>query len=160
MGLLENTPENANKLSPKFVTVNRIIFGIISLIPIIIGIVALIKSGNWYPLLIMLAVALLFFLFGFIWSKKYYQYSRWWFSGEGLYIQRGVFWRKRILVPQNRVQHTDVAQGPLDRKYQLGKLVMHTAGTRDASVTLSGITLEVANQLRDKLIDLDQADAV
>ncbi len=160
MGLLEKIPEHANKLSPKSITVARIIFGIFSIIPVIVGIVAVINSGNWYPLLIMLVVSILFFLFGFFWSKKQYQYCRWWMSEEGLYIQKGVFWRKRVLVPQNRVQHTDVAQGPLERRFNLAKLIVHTAGTRDASVTLGGIELETANSLRDQLIDQDQADAV
>ncbi|NVJ68569.1 MAG: PH domain-containing protein [Gammaproteobacteria bacterium] len=160
MGLLENTPEHANKLSPKSVIVNRIIFAVVSVIPIIIGIVAFFNSDKWYPLFIMLAVAILFFSFGFIWSKKRYQYSRWWFEDEGLYIQKGVIWRRRILVPKNRVQHTDVSQGPLERKFELGQLKVNTAGTKDASVDLSGVELEVANALRNRLIDETASDAV
>ncbi len=160
MGLLEKTPEYANKLSPKSVTVTRIIFAIVSVIPIIIGIVARVTSGNWYPLFILLGVAIGFFLLGFIWSKKRYQYSRWWYQDEGLYIQKGVIWRRRILVPKNRVQHTDVSQGPLERKFELGQLKVNTAGTKDASVELSGIELKVANELRNRLIDETNSDAV
>ncbi len=160
MGLLENTPEYANKLSPKSIITARIVFAIVSIIPIAVGVFARVSSGNWYPLFIMLGVAVLIFLVGFVYSKKRYQYSRWWYENEGLYIQKGVVWRRRILVPQNRVQHTDVSQGPLERKYTLAHLKVHTAGTKDSSVELSGIELEVANKLRDRLIDKDKTDAV
>lgn len=160
MSLLENTPENANKLSPKSITVLRIIFSVISFAPVLLAAFIAFMSDEWSRLLFGLIAGVIVFVFGFVWSKKRYQYSRWWFEQEGLYIQKGVIWRRRILVPQNRVQHTDVSQGPLERKYTLGQLTVHTAGTRDASVVLSGIELEVANQLRDRLIDDHQSDAV
>ena len=35
---------------------------------------------------------------------------------DGVRIQRGVFWRKTIWIPITRVQHTDVSQGPLQRR--------------------------------------------
>ncbi|WP_251358502.1 PH domain-containing protein [Kangiella sp. TOML190] len=160
MSLFEQIPEDAQSLSPKSITITRIIFSIFSIGVLALAVFIAVVSGEWTRFGYGLVAAILLWLFGFFWSKKRYDYSRWWFSEEGLYLQRGVFWRKRILVPQNRVQHTDVAQGPLDRKYHLGKLVVHTAGTRDASVTLSGVELEVANELRDRLIDSEQTDAV
>lgn len=160
MSLLDSTPEGANKLSPKSITVSRIIFSVISFAPIALATFISFMSDEWSRLLFGLAVGVIIFTFGFVWSKKRYQYSRWWFEDEGLYIQKGVIWRRRILVPQNRVQHTDVSQGPLERKYTLAQLTVHTAGTRDASVQLSGVELEVANQLRNRLIDEEHSDAV
>lgn len=154
MSLLNNIPSNANKLDPKSITVSRIVFTVISLIILLAGSGTIFGSKHWLSIVIPVAIAISFFLFGLYWSKKSYTCSFWWFAEEGLYIQRGVYWRKRILVPKNRVQHTDVAQGPLARKYEIAKLVVHTAGTRDSSVTLDGISLETANELRDLLIDL------
>ena len=54
-------------------------------------------------------------------------------------------------MPRSRVQHTDVSQGPLERHYGLGTLVVYTAGTDHARVSLPGLAHEVAIQLRDDL---------
>ena len=70
---------------------------------------------------------------------------------SGLGIQRGVFWRKTIWIPITRVQHTDVSQGPLQRKYSLAKLTVHTAGTEGASIPLAGLEHGVAIRLSDHL---------
>lgn len=103
---------------------------------------------------------MIIFAIGFIWARKSYDYTWYWLADEGLYIQSGVWWRKKTLIPFNRVQHTDVAQGPLERKYKLGKLVTHTAGTRDASVSLDGILLDTAHDLRSVLQEEGESDAV
>ncbi|MCF6299872.1 MAG: PH domain-containing protein [Proteobacteria bacterium] len=90
------------------------------------------------------------------WCEKY-QYS---LSEEGLNIHRGVFWQQQIIVPRNRVQHIDITNGPLERKYKLSKLILHTAGTRNASVTLNGLNHEEAAALRQELINSNANDTV
>jgi uncharacterized protein len=70
----------------------------------------------------------------------------------GLEIHRGVFWRTRTRIPRNRVQHTDVNRGPLDRALGLATLKVYTAGTRLASVELDGLAADRALELRDALL--------
>lgn len=79
---------------------------------------------------------------------------------EGLRIRRGVFWRKTIWIPITRVQHTDVSQGPLQRKYGIAKLTVHTAGTEGASISLSGLEYGIADRLSDHLRPDRERDAV
>ncbi len=160
MSLFDSMPKEANQLSPKSITVSRIIISIFSLLLVGITIFIAIVNSSWIKFSFGIGVAMIVFILGFIWAKKRYDYSFWWFTQEGLYIQKGVIWRARIFVPYNRVQHTDVAQGPLERKYSLGQLIIHTAGTKDSSVTLKGLEFELANELRNKLIDDEKADAV
>lgn len=81
-----------------------------------------------------------------------YERTRWGLTEEGFEIRRGIIWRHQIAIPAARVQHVDVSQGPLQRVYQLGKLTIHTAGTANASVELSGLEHSVALKLRDDLI--------
>ena len=45
-------------------------------------------------------------------------------------IRRGRLVRVRTIVPFGRVQHIDVAQGPIQRPFGLGTLILHTAGTQ------------------------------
>lgn len=70
----------------------------------------------------------------------------------GIEIRRGVYWRRVINVPRSRVQHTDVSQGPLERRHGLGTLVVYTAGTDHARVALSGLDHGVALDLRGHLL--------
>ena len=79
---------------------------------------------------------------------------------RGLEILRGVYWRTITNVPRSRVQHTDVSQGPLERRYGLGTLVVYTAGTQHSQVTLSGLDFTVARRIRAHLLPSDEGDAV
>ena len=71
-----------------------------------------------------------------------------------------MIWRSVVSVPQTRVQHTDVSQGPLERALGLATLIIHTAGTQNASVSLGGLRREDAQRIRDYLVDVDERDAV
>ena len=79
-------------------------------------------------------------------------------------MKEGVVWRSVVTVPRSRVQHTDVAQGPLQRVFGIATLIVYTAGTEHAFVSLRGLAPETANAIRDFLIDAgsdgEQDDAV
>lgn len=71
---------------------------------------------------------------------------------DGVRVTRGVFWQSETFVPGIRIQHTDVNQGPLDRRWGMAKLVIHTAAVDLAGVTLSGLHHQDALALRDVLL--------
>jgi uncharacterized protein len=71
---------------------------------------------------------------------------------QGISIRRGIFWRSRIALPRIRVQHSDVSQGPLQRRYGVATLKLYTAGTRYTRIELPGLAHEDALALRDALI--------
>ena len=70
-------------------------------------------------------------------------------SEDELHVQRGLWTRERTVVPFGRVQHIDVTQGPLERRFGIGTLILHTAGTRGSAVQLPGLAFEQAGQMRD-----------
>ena len=82
-----------------------------------------------------------------------YRHTRYRLDAHGVTIRRGVVWRTVTSVPTSRVQHTDVSQGPVERYFDLATLVIHTAGTRDASVALGGLGHRAALALRDRLTE-------
>jgi len=86
------------------------------------------------------------------WPRLAYDRYRWKLDAVGLQVQRGVIWHHQLSIPIARVQHADVSQGPLQRRYELGTLTIHTAGTENASIPLPGFTHEKAVELRDKLV--------
>jgi membrane protein YdbS with pleckstrin-like domain len=81
------------------------------------------------------------------------RYLRWGYreGAEELQIRRGMVFRVRTIVPFGRVQHIDVAQGPIQRPFGLSTLVLHTAGTQGAAVSLPGIAQAEAEALRDRI---------
>lgn len=100
-------------------------------------------------------VALAGFMAGwsYAWPAIQHRRTRYRVDANGMTIRRGVVWRSVTSVPKARVQHTDVVQGPLQRRFELATLVIHTAGTQDASVSLSGLPHDTARRIRDFLID-------
>lgn len=85
------------------------------------------------------------------WPALQYAHTGYQLDGDGLQVRSGVLWQSVTHVPRSRVQHTDVSQGPLERRYGLGTLVVYTAGTDHARVQLPGLAHEVARALRDEL---------
>lgn len=77
-----------------------------------------------------------------------------WAYQEGedeLDIRHGLLFRVRTVVPFGRVQHIDVAQGPVERRYGVATLILHTAGTRGAAVSLPGLAHSEAERMRDRI---------
>jgi len=79
---------------------------------------------------------------------------------DELFLQRGIFTRVYTTAPYRRVQHLDVAQSILERTFGLGTLVVYTAGTRGADVTIPGLPIAYAEDLRDRLKNITNEDAV
>jgi membrane protein YdbS with pleckstrin-like domain len=99
-------------------------------------------------LLLLLALPV---LFAFKWPAARHKRLRYLVDEGGLRIRRGVFWRKVIWIPISRVQHTDVSRGPVQRRFGLATLTVHTAGTAGASISLAGLEQGIAKRLCDHL---------
>jgi membrane protein YdbS with pleckstrin-like domain len=78
----------------------------------------------------------------------------------GITIRDGVFWRTRSALPRMRIQHTDVSQGPLQRRYGVATLKLYTAGSRFTRIELPGLEHAVAVALGDRLQRQASDDAV
>ena len=157
------------QLDPRSVTVERIggaIGACLIGVPLLIGGAsgALFGSMGMAGRVTLVSGALLIggllLLRAILWPGIAYRHAWWRADERGLRIRRGVIWRSEIFVPKSRVQHTDVSRGPIERGFGIAKLIMHTAGTHDASVVLEGLAESDAFALRDFLIDVDGGDAV
>jgi hypothetical protein len=87
-----------------------------------------------------------------------YRHASFRLDGDGIEIRRGVFFRSVINVPRSRVQHTDVAQGPFERKHGLGTLHIYTAGVAHAEVSIFGLEHGRALEIRDALLPRERVD--
>jgi membrane protein YdbS with pleckstrin-like domain len=94
------------------------------------------------------------------WPAIAYRFTSYLVDDAGLEIARGVYWRTITNIPKSRIQHTDVSQGPLERKHGLGTLVVYTAGTQHSEVKLPGLEFATAQRIRAHLLPRDEGDAV
>lgn len=106
--------------------------------------------GSWplAPLLVAVCGALLTWR----WPPLSYRYLRYGIDDTGIAIESGVIWRSRIALPRVRIQHSDVSQGPLERRYGIGTLKLYTAGSRHTRIELPGLNHDEAIALRDALL--------
>ena len=80
-----------------------------------------------------------------------YQARGYQLGADRLRVVRGLLFHSDTVVPFGRVQHIDVHQGPLERGYGLATLVLHTAGTHNASVALPGLAHADALAMREEI---------
>ena len=63
--------------------------------------------------------------------------------------QSGWLIRKLRTCPFNRVQHSSVSSGPLERKYKLATLILYTAGSDASDLRISGLQESEAVSLKE-----------
>jgi len=86
----------------------------------------------------------------------FYRFNNWSFElrDDHLFLDHGVFKRTRSMVPYVRVQHIDTQRGPVYRLFGLSKVVVYTAGSKGADVTIPGLSIGDASRVQEKLRDL------
>ncbi len=77
---------------------------------------------------------------------------------DDLLLRRGVLFRRTSVVPYGRMQYVDVTAGPLDRRFGLATVVLHTAAAA-TDATIPGLAAAEADRLRDRLAALGEARA-
>lgn len=103
--------------------------------------------GPWIGLLL----ASFFLAAGIVHAVFKYRVWRFEVRDDDLYLERGVLTRVNTVVPFVRVQHVDTQRGPLERTVGLASVVVYTAGSRGADVTIPGLTPERADALQEEL---------
>jgi uncharacterized protein len=115
---------------------------------------------GWYGPLVALLVGVAIYALSSRYHAAYLARFRCVLLPDGLLIRRGVLWQGETFVPRPRIQHTDVDQGPIARRFGIAKLKVFTAGTQLGQLEVDGLRREDAIALRDKLLGRDGHDAV
>jgi uncharacterized protein len=90
-----------------------------------------------------------------------YRAWRWALRRTDIFLRHGILFRTVSIVPLVRIQHVDTRHGPVDRALGLADVVVYTAGSRGAIVTIPALGRAQAEALRDRLAELSGAgDAV
>jgi membrane protein YdbS with pleckstrin-like domain len=73
-----------------------------------------------------------------------------------LLVVRGWLFRRMVVVPYGRMQFVDVSAGPLERRFDLATVQLHTAAAA-SDARIPGLTPDEAHRLRDTLARLGEA---
>jgi uncharacterized protein len=77
---------------------------------------------------------------------------------DDLLVTRGVLFRELTVVPYGRMQFVDVKSGPLERRFGLATVQLHTASPA-TDARIPGLPPDKAARLRDRLAALGEARA-
>lgn len=114
--------------------------------------------GWWLVMLATLIAAAGGFAWG--WWLIGRNWASWGYAerGDDLLVTHGVMFRTIVVVPYGRMQFVDVAAGPLDQKFGIATVELHTA-TPSTDAVIPGLPPDDAEQLRDRLAALGEARA-
>ncbi|MBA2876354.1 PH domain-containing protein [Thermaerobacillus caldiproteolyticus] len=85
-----------------------------------------------------------------VWLFPALRWKRWRYDvhEHEIEVQHGIYVIKRTIIPMVRVQHVDMKQGPLLRKYRLATISIWTAATVHE---IPALDVEEAEALRDRI---------
>lgn len=150
-------PDEAwQQVSPKLINVRRLIL----LISVVVA-AAVVGVGLWFwigevSVVVAAALGAVALLWGWLLIPR--AWRRWGYAerADDLLVTHGVLYRQLAVVPYGRMQFVDVVSGPLDRRYGLASVQLHTASpSTDAKIP--GLTADEAARLRDRLSALGES---
>ena len=94
------------------------------------------------------------------WIRAFYERAHFTLTGDEIIVEKGVWWRRRDIVPYNRITNVSVVQGPLSRALGLATVRVQTAGFSGAAGASSLQVAEAelfyvenAEELVDRIMD-------
>lgn len=67
------------------------------------------------------------------WITAFYRSLEYAVDSDSVKMKKGVFWRKRVAVPFQKITNVDVTQGPVQRMFNIGTIHVQTAGAGGAA---------------------------
>jgi hypothetical protein len=138
------------RVSPKLATLRRLLLVVVG------GAVALAAAvlfGSlahvWVGVLVALAGAA---VLAWGWRVVGRSVRSWGYAerADDLLVTRGILNRQLVVVPYGRMQYVDVTAGPLDRRFGLATVQLHTAAAA-TDAQIPGLVPAEAARLRDRL---------
>lgn len=118
------------------------------------GVVTGLSAGPVWAL--MGVVWLLVLAWGWVLIGRNWRSWRYAERADDLLISRGVLWREQTVVPYGRMQLVEVTSGPVERRFGLASVQLHTAAAA-TDAKIPGLVPAEAERLRDRLTELGQA---
>ena len=142
--------EGLTPLDPGYVTMMRAQAALLAL-PFVVGALVGEVAGELFSGAFLVPVVLVALVLALMVPLRRYNARGYDMGEDRLRVVRGLLFHRDTVVPFGRVQHLDVEQGPLERAFGIARLVLHTAGTHNASVVLPGLAHARAVEMREAI---------
>lgn len=83
-----------------------------------------------------------------VYSGVSFSYMSYAIRERDISYKSGWLWKSMTTIPFNRVQHCDIKQGILDRRFGLSKLTIYTAGGQNTDLEIPGLLPDTAEKLK------------
>lgn len=145
------------RLSPKFLTMRRLVLLVVVGVIFSAGAVATgLGTGLWWLSAIIWAVAVLVIVPRWIVLGRNWRSWGYLERDDDLYITHGVLFRRLITVPYGRLQLVEVSSTPLQRWFGLATVQLITASASTDAI-IPGLLPAEARRLRDELSQLGKS---
>jgi membrane protein YdbS with pleckstrin-like domain len=137
------------RVSPRLATLRRLLLVAIGA-PAALALAVVL--GLWHVWLGLLAGVVGLAVVGWSWRVVGRAVRSWGYAerADDLLVTRGILNRQLVVVPYGRMQYVDVTAGPLDRKFGLATVQLHTAAAA-TDAQIPGLVPAEAARLRDRL---------
>lgn len=137
------------RISPRLATLRRLLLLVGGLAATAAAAVSVAFANTWLGVLTgVVGVAAV----GLAWRFVGRAVRSWGYAerADDLLVTRGILNRQLVVVPYGRMQYVDVTAGPLDRRFGLATVQLHTAAAA-TDAQIPGLVPAEAARLRDRL---------
>lgn len=100
-------------------------------------------------IILVVAIWLVLFTISIIYVIKSYHYEGYALREKDIMYKSGIFFKSVTIIPFNRVQHCEIQQGPTERYFNLGSLLLYTAGGSSSDLIIKGLIYSKAQILKE-----------
>ena len=144
-----------------YLKVLRLQWVIASFILLVISIALILfipELRNTLPVLLIITAWLFIVLSYFFIQEKAFHLLAYAIREHDILYRHGWIVQHVVACPVNRIQHCSADAGPLDRQFKLSSLTLFTAGAAGADLRISGLKAEVAQNLREFIMNKIKKD--
>ena len=159
--LPELKKEEFNLVDPKYLRLIYIRLAIFVLIMILLGVGFFFIAKSEIPpiaFFILAGVLLSIFTYAFIITRLSFPYRGYLIREKDIAYKRGLINFKLTSIPFKRIQHVELIQGILEKKMELASIKVYTAGGSTDDLSIPGLPLDTAQQIRSFLTDEISSD--
>jgi membrane protein YdbS with pleckstrin-like domain len=151
---LPHVEEADFKKHPRRFLNKKLLAKLIYFFPLLIGagVVYITVDELWISVSVAV-VWLVLLIFTLFVSYKEYFVRGYVLREQDITYKRGWLFHHQVTVPFNRIQHTEISHGPIDRLFQLKELEIYTAGGSSSDLNISGLDPQEAEKLKEFIAD-------
>ena len=156
MDLFQAPDGEWQRVSPKLATARRIVLIPAPAVLALLAAAGAVIASDIGTRIVLVGIAILAFgVAVWLWRWSGRNAASWGYleAEDDLLVTGGVWFRRLVAVPYGRMQFVDVQAGPLDQRFGIASVTLHTASTETAA-TIPGLPAAEAARLRDRLTEM------